>query len=216
MKKLTLLALALVIFSIAAARSHASIQYTFSGVVPSTASSTIPGIDPGSSWTAVFDINPTAGFGDDNIKTYAGAVTGLTLNFSSGYLATFDASQTSSFLINVYNGGADAVYIYGVLNTFFVRFQAVNTEDNPLDSTALPGLNGNFSFGPAPAQTPGIGYEQLDFTDESGSVYYNSQVANNVSFAAVNTAVPEPMSLIVWTALGGSIAAVYSYRRATK
>lgn len=213
MKRLTLFAVALAVFSVAAARSHASIQYTFTGVIPVGAIDTNANVAIGESWTATFLIDDSVpNTGNATVGLYTNAVLGGTLTFSGGYVSPLDFTGLS---VEIYKTAVDSVHVFGMasdgINSFYNAFQVV-AASGALPTTALPPAGTVLG----PGYNGSTGYVQLTYDDAlvGGTVDYRANLDNNVSFVA--SAVPEPMSLLVWTALGGSIAAVYSYRRATK
>lgn len=171
------------------------VEFVFAGTLPSGASNHSHVVD-GESFTASFLVDTS--FQDsllDNemIRSYEGAALVGELIFSGGFESQLDLSGIDVRVFNDFELVAnftplDAVQVQiDPLDPRDFRVQATTSDNNSLMSDELP-LPGT-TFVSAADSTFGR-LSQLTYSDEFGSIEYNTLDDANVSFSAI--AVPEP------------------------
>ena len=186
------------------------VTYQLTGEIPIGADLNHPFVTGGETWTANFIVDTfTASIGDifGDSAGYQDAVVSGSLFFSGGYIPEVDFSGYDVVVFNDTAAGFDAIaFGFDLANGSLdgSLFQALTTNDQFL-SLDLPDVGSSLT--PAPSLTEDA-FFQLSFTDDFGTVTYNSGLANNVSFEAI----PEPSSLLI---LSSALLGISLRRRKT-
>lgn len=173
------------------------LNYTFTGVIPVGASGHSQ-VSDGESFVASFIVDttvPDTEPGDPTLGEYLVVVQSGSLEFSGGFNSSLDFSGLNVFVGDDFADTFDAVLVGNDDFTFLV--QANQFEDlSVLNSDALPGAGDAFAPDGGGA---GVSNNQLSYTDDFGSIFYDTGDANNISFSA--TAVPEPSAVSLFAFL---------------
>ncbi len=202
-KVLAILAFGLILA--AANVAHATVLYTWSGVIPNGATVTHPSVGVGETWmvtTVVDDTVADSQLADPSVGLYVGAALSTTLSFSGGF-------STSSFglgTVVVFDDWifpVDAVQASSFSGPDLLIVQTATELVGTLSSDALPLAGTTFSAFPDPSIPL---YFNLTYSGSEGTVSYYGDTANNSAFSAV----PEPATL---TSMGIGLLALGFLRR---
>ena len=190
-RSLTGAVLFMFVISVPIALNADTLQYRFQGVLP-TGSTSHTQVSDGESFTAIFNIDTSVEDADpqSSFGIFPGAVIGGELKFSGGYISPLSFAGFDVTVLDNWDAPdfVDGVAVHSSLADIW--FLASNYDDlTTLTADSLPDIGTSFNSAPDPIP---FNVPQFVYFDDKGTISYNGQMANNISFAAI----PEPSTAV--------------------